>query len=168
MDRSEKRAFVSSFRETLKANDLVVVVRQKGLTVAEADQLRSQARSFEAGFKVVKNSLARLCINGTPCEALDSFFVGPTAIAFSKSPVAAAKAVVEFSKKNEKLQVVAGVLQGRLLDVPALKTLADLPSLEELRAQLLGVVMAPATRLAGVLGAPAQQLARVISAYAEK
>lgn len=168
MDRTQKEVFVSSFRDLLNTQSLIVVVQQIGLTVEETGRLRSRARAEGAGIKVVKNSLARRSIADTGCQALEGLLSGPTMLAFSQSPVGAAKAVVEFASKNEKLRIVGGILQGRLLEVKAIEALAKLPSLDELRAQLLSVVMAPATRLAGVLAAPAGQLVRVISAYSTK
>lgn len=168
MDRNQKEAFVSSFRELLNTQSLIVIVQQSGLTVEETRQLRTQVRAEGAGLKVVKNSLARRSIADTPYKALEDFLAGPTMIAFSQSPVGAAKAVVEFARKNDKLRIIGGMLQERSLDVKGVEALAKLPSLDELRAKLLSVLNAPATRLVGVLAAPAGQLARVISAYSRK
>jgi len=168
VDRNQKEAFVSSFRELLSIQSLVVIVQQSGLTVEETGRLRAQVRAEEAGLKVVKNSLARRSITDTNYEALDPFLLGPTMIAFSQSPVGAAKAIVEFANKNDKLRIIGGMLQERLLDVKGVEALAKLPSLDVLRAKLLSVLIAPATRLAGVLAAPAGQMVRVISAYSRK
>lgn len=168
MDRNQKEAFVGSLKELLSAQNLIVIAQQTGLTVEETGQLRAQVRAEGAGIKVVKNSLARRSIADTPHKDLDQLLSGPTMIAFSESPVGAAKAVVEFANKNDKLRVVGGVLQGKLLEAKAVEALAKLPSLDALRAKLLSILVAPATRLVGVLAAPAGQLARVISAYSRK
>jgi len=168
VDRSEKEKLVASLHKTLKSASLVVVTQQSGLTVAEASDLRRKMRAAGAGFKVAKNRLTRRALEGTSFRHLDSLFKGPTAIAYSADPVAAAKVVVEFSSKNEKLKVIGGGLGEKPLDQNAVKALATLPSLPELRAKLLGTIAAPATRLATVIRAPASQLARVIDAKAKK
>ena len=122
-------------------------------------------REAGAGFKVSKNRLTRLALEGTKFQALQPLMTGPTALAFSEDPVAAAKVCVEFAKQNEKLTIIGGALGEQLLDVNGVKALAKLPSLDELRGKLVGLLQAPATKVAGVLQAPAGQLARVISAY---
>lgn len=168
MDRSEKEKLVASLHETLKGASLVVVTQQSGLTVAEVSDLRRKMRAAGASFKVAKNRLTRRALEGTPFQHLGNLFKGPTAIAYSSDPVAAAKVAVEFSGKNEKLKVIGGGLGEKTLDQNAVKALATLPSLPELRAKLLGTIVAPATRLATVIRAPASQLARVIDAKAKK
>ena len=168
MDRSEKEKLVASLHGTLKDASLVVVTQQVGLTVAEVSDLRRKMRAAGASFKVAKNRLTRRALEGTPFQQLGPMFKGPTAIAFSRDPVAAAKVAVEFSGKNEKLKVIGGGLGDKMLDPTAIKALATLPSLPELRAKLLGTIVAPATRLATVIRAPASQLARVIDAKAKK
>ena len=168
MDRSEKEKLVASLHGTLKDASLVVVTQQVGLTVAEVSDLRRKMRAAGASFKVAKNRLTRRALEGTPFQQLGPMFKGPTAIAFSRDPVAAAKVAVEFAGKNEKLKVIGGGLGGKLLDQNAVKALATLPSLPEIRARMLGTIAAPATRLATVIRAPASQLARVIDAKAKK
>lgn len=168
MDRSEKEKLVASLHGVLKEASLVVVTQQAGLTVAEVTDLRRKMRAAGAGFKVAKNRLTRRALEGTPFRDLGSLFKGPTAIAYSRDPVAAAKVAVEFANKNEKLKVIGGGLGSKTLDQNAIKALATLPSLPELRAKLLGTIAAPATRLATVIRAPAAQLARVIDAKAKK
>lgn len=168
MERNEKEAFIASMRSHLECSSLVVLTRQSGLTVGETQALRSKVREVGAGYKVGKNTLTRLALSGTANEALGEHLRGPTALAFSSDPVAAAKATIDFAKDNEKLEVVCGVLNGQFLDAAAVSALAKLPSLDELRGKLIGVLQAPATKVAGVLQAPAGQLARVFSAYAEK
>ncbi len=168
MNREEKAQQIDALNQTLAATTLVVVTRQSGLTVAEVSDLRRKMRAGGASYKVTKNRLARLALKGTKFEGIDPLFVGPTAVAVSKDPVAAAKVAVDFAKDNEKLTIVGGALGEKLLDAEGVKALASLPSLDQLRAKLLGLLQAPATKIAGVLAAPAGQLARVLKAHSEK
>jgi large subunit ribosomal protein L10 len=156
---------VAELNETFGAVNLLVVTQNTGLTVAEVTDLRRQIRSAGASFKVTKNRLTRLALVGTKFEALQTLFTGPTAIAYSDDPVAAAKVCVEFAKKNAKLSLVGGALGEEVLDADGVTALAKLPSLDELRGKLIGTLQAPATKVAMVLQAPAGQLARVFSAY---
>ena len=165
MDRAQKEATVAGLNQTLGGVNLVVVTQQTGLTVYESMDLRRKVRAAGAGFKVTKNRLTRLALEGTKFQALQPLMTGPTALAFSEDPVAAAKVCVEFAKRNEKLTIIGGALGEQLLDVDGVQALAKLPSLDELRGKLVGLLQAPATKVAGVLQAPAGQLARVISAY---
>ncbi len=168
MDRSEKEKLVASLHKTLKDASLVVVTQQSGLTVTEVSDLRRRMRAAGAGFKVAKNRLTRRALEGTAFQHLGTLFKGPTAIAYSLDPVAAAKVAIEYANKNEKLKVIGGGLGDKTLDHNAVKALATLPSLPELRARLLGTIAAPATRLAAVIRAPAAQLARVVDAKAKQ
>jgi len=168
VDRSEKQQLISSLHQTLKTAELVVITQQSGLTVAEATNLRRQMRQAGAGYKVTKNRLARLALDGTQFEGLKSMFTGPTAIAYSKDPVAAAKVAVTYANSNNKLKIVGGAMGGQVLDPNGIKALATLPSLNELRAKIIGVISTPAQRIAAVLQAPGSQLARVLKAYASK
>ena len=168
MDRSHKEALVTTLHEQLSDTVCVVITHQTGLSVAEVTELRRQMRAAGASFKVTKNRLARIALTGTKFERLSSLFTGPTAIAFSRDPVAAAKVAVEFANKNEKLTVVGGSLGDQQLDAQGIKALATLPSLDQLRAKLLGLLQTPATRIASVLQAPGSQVARVLDAYARK
>lgn len=165
MDRAKKQAMVAELQETFESNNLVVLTHQSGLTVTEVSELRKQMREAGGSFKVTKNRLAKIALKGTKFEGMTDSFTGPTAIAVSKDPVAAAKIAVEFANKNEKLQIICGSLETEALDVDAVKFLAKLPSLDELRGKLVGMIQTPATRIAGVLQAPGAQLARVFSAY---
>lgn len=168
MDRSEKSSLVSSLRERFDGATLVVVTRQSGLTVAESTDLRRKMLQAGASYKVTKNRLTRLALEGTQFTKLADLFTGPTAIATSTDPVAAAKVAVDFAKTNEKLTIVGGALNDQVLDADGIKALATLPSLDALRGKLLGMIQTPATRIAGVLQAPAGQLARVLRAKADK
>lgn len=168
MDRSEKTQVVESLRDTLSEAAAVVVTQQSGLTVAEVTELRRRMRAAGAGFKVTKNRLARLAIAGTKFEGLGPMLTGPTAIALSTDPVAAAKVVVEYAKQNEKLKIVGGAFGSQVLDVDGVKALASLPSLEELRGKIVGILQTPAARMVGVLQAPGGQVARVLAAYARQ
>lgn len=168
MDRSGKEQLVSSLRQDLAEASLVIVAQQTGLTVSQVSDLRSQMREAGAKYKVAKNTLARLAIAGTENEPMTSLLSGPTALAYSKDPVAAAKVSIKFANTNDKFKVVGGSLDGKLLSAKEIETLSKLPPLDQLRAKIIGVISTPATRVAGVLQAPAGQLARVFSAYGNK
>lgn len=168
MDRAHKEQLVAELNSTLQEVALVVVTQQSGMTVAESTDLRRKMRAAGAGFKVTKNRLTKLALEGTKFKAVESLLTGPTAMAFSVDPVAAAKIAVEFADKNKKLVIVGGALGDQVLDVAGVTALAKLPSLDELRGKLVGLIQAPATKLAGVTQAPAGQLARVFSAYASR
>lgn len=168
MDRAAKETFIRDLKSHLEDVQVVVVTRQSGLSVAESTDLRNKMRDAGASYKVVKNTLARLALQDTKFEGISSHLKGPMALAYSKDPVAAAKVVADFSKKNEKLSIVAGALGDKTLDVSGVQALAALPSLDELRAKIIGVISAPAQKMVGILNAPASQLTQVISAYAKK
>lgn len=168
MDRTEKEAVVASMHRLFQEATTVVITHYSGMTVGQMVDLRDKMREAGAGFKVTKNRLTRRALDGTKFKGLDDLFTGPTAIAFSNDPVAAAKVAVNFAKTNEKLIIVGGAFGEQKLAADGVKALASLPSLDELRAKILGLLQAPATKVAGVLQAPAGQLARVFRAYAEK
>jgi large subunit ribosomal protein L10 len=168
VDRSEKEQLVSSLRQDLSESSLLIVAHQTGLTVAETLNLRRQMREAGAKFKVAKNTLVRLAITGTHNEGISTMLIGPTTLAYSKDPVAAAKVTMKFANSNDRFKVVGGSLDGKVLNAKDIETLSKLPSLDELRAKILGIITTPATRVAGVLQAPAGQLARVFSAYGKK
>ena len=168
MDRAQKQELTASLHQDLAETVCVVVTHQSGLTVAEVTQLRRQMLGAGARYRVTKNRLAKRALEGTPFEGLASLFTGPTAIAFSHDPVAAAKAAVEYANRNNKLTIVGGGLSGQVLDEAGVKALATLPSLDELRGRLIGLINAPATKLAVLLQTPGGQLARVLAAYSEK
>jgi large subunit ribosomal protein L10 len=154
VDRASKEELVAELRQSFTSAGVVVVTHYRGLTVAESTQLRIGMREVGASFKVTKNTLARLALQGTAFEGIIPLFNGPTAIAVSSDPVAAAKATMKFAKTNEKLVVLGGGIIGQTLDANGIKALADLPSLDELRGKLIGVLQAPASRIVGVLQAP--------------
>ena len=168
MDRTEKREFIAALGRVFAETSMVVVTRNQGLTVAEVSDLRRRMRASGATFKVTKNTLATIALDGTRFDGIKPMLKGPTALAWSQDPVAVAKAAVEFARINEKFVVVGGALGPQTLDANGIKALAELPSLDELRARLVGMIQTPATRIAGVLQAPAGQLARVFGAYAKK
>ena len=163
MDRSQKADSVAQLNAVFNEVGVVVITRNLGLTVAQSTALRGKMR--EAG--VAKNRLAKLAIKDTAYEGIADFLTGPTAIAASVDPVAAAKAVVDFAKTTDKIEIVGGSMGSQVLDVDGVKALASLPSLDELRARLVGLVQAPATKLAQLTTAPAAKLARVFGAYAK-
>lgn len=168
MDRAQKAELVSALHDTFAEIGVVVVTRNLGLTVAQSTDLRSKMRDAGASYKVTKNRLARIAVTGTAYEQLGNLLTGPTALATSGDPVAAAKVAVEFAKTNDKFEIVGGAMGETLLDVEGVKALASLPSLDELRAKIVGLVQAPATKVVQVIQAPAGQLARVFNAYATK
>jgi large subunit ribosomal protein L10 len=166
--RAEKAGVIDGLNAVFQDTGVVVVTHYQGLTVAEITELRGRMRAAGAAFRVTKNTLALRALDGTPFAAMASLFKGPTAIAFSKDLAAAPKIVSEFAKRNEKLQIVGGGLSGTLLDAASVRALAELPSLDALRARLIGLLNAPASRLVGVLQAPGGQIARVLHAHAER
>jgi large subunit ribosomal protein L10 len=168
MDRAQKAETVAGLAKTLTEVSVVVVTRNHGLTVAQASDLRNKMRAAGANYKVTKNRLARIAFDGTPYQPLGDLLTGPIGLATSTDPVAAAKVAVEFAKGNDKFEIVGGAMGATMLDVTGVKALAELPSLDELRARLVGVINAPATKLAQLATAPAAKLARVFGAYATK
>jgi len=168
LDRTEKREFVATLAGVFAETSFVLVAQNKGMTVAEVSDLRRRMRGAGATYKVAKNRLASLALDGTRFQGISPLLKGPTALAWSTDPVAVAKTAVEFAKTNEKFVILGGALGTQTLALDGVKALAELPSLDALRAQLVGLIQTPATRIAGVLQAPAGQLARVFGAYAKK
>jgi len=168
VDRAQKQKLVETLQQDLTGTACVVVTHQTGLGVDEVTQLRRQVRGAGASFRVTKNRLAKRALAGTAFESLSPLFTGPTAIAFSRDPVAAAKVVVEYANRNDKLTIIGGGLAGQQIDAAGIKELASLPSLDELRGKLIGLLQGPAARLATVLQAPAAQIVRIFAAYADK
>lgn len=168
MDRSQKTQAVAELNSTFNEVAVVVVTRNLGMTVKQSTDLRNKAREAGASYKVAKNRLAKIAIEGTDYAVLADLLTGPTALSYSTDPVAAAKVVTDFAKTNDKLEIVGGAMGSMLLDAEGVKALASLPSLDELRGKIVGLLQAPAAKLASITQAPAAQLARVFNAYAEK
>ncbi len=168
MDRAEKKAAVATLNEAFKATNVVVVAHYSGLTVAQMQTLRKQMKLAGASVKVAKNRLAKIALEGTDVASIASLLKGPTVIAFSGDPVAAPKVAVDFAKANERFVILGGSMGKTALDSNGVKALASLPSLDELRAKIVGLVQAPATKIAQVINAPAAKVARVVQAYASK
>jgi large subunit ribosomal protein L10 len=165
MDRSQKTEAIAELNAVFNEVGVVVVTRNLGLTVDQSTTLRGKMREAGASFKVAKNRLAKLALKNTDYVGLEDFLSGPTALAWSEDPVAAAKAAVEFAKTNDKLEIVGGSMGTQVLDEAGIKALASMPSLDELRGKIVGLVNAPATKIAQVVNAPAAKLARVFGAY---
>ena len=168
MDRAHKAEAIETLKGVFADSGAVVVTHYMGLTVAEMTDLRGRLRKEGATFKVVKNTLAQKALAGVAGEAGDALFKGPVGIAFGPDPVSAAKVVTQYAKDNEKFTVVGGLMGQQVLDKASIAALARLPSLDQLRAKLIGLLQAPATKIAGIMQAPAGQLARVVGAYAAK
>jgi len=168
VDKAEKAEVVSDLSKVFAESGSVVVAHYKGLTVAEMGDLRARMRAAGASFRVAKNRLSMRALQGTAVEAISHLFKGPTGIAFSKDPVAASKVAVAYAKDNSKLVILGGSVGATQLDANGVKALAELPSLDQLRGKIVGLLQAPATKLAGLMQAPGGQLARVIAAYSKK
>ena len=168
MDRAQKSEAIETLKGVFDGAGAVVVTHYMGLTVAEMTDLRGRLRKEGASLQVVKNTLAQKALAGSKGEAGDALFKGPVAIAYAPDPVSAAKVVTEYAKGNEKFTVVGAFMGDVILDKKGVGALATLPSLDQIRSSLIGLINAPATKIAGVLQAPAGQLARVFNAYASK
>jgi large subunit ribosomal protein L10 len=168
MDRSQKADAVAQLNAVFNEVGVVVVTRNLGMSVAQSTDLRNKVREAGASYKVAKNRLAKLAIADTDYDGIGDFLTGPTAIATSVDPVAAAKAVVDFAKTTDKIEIVGGAMGSQVLNADGIKALASMPSLDELRGKLVGLIQAPATKIAQLSTAPAAKLARVFNAYATK
>ena len=168
MDRAEKKELVGTLNALFKAANVVVVAHYSGLTVAQMQTLRRQMKQAGATVKVAKNRLAKIALDGTDVASIGSLLKGPTVIAYSSDVIAAPKVATDFAKANEKFVILGGAMGTTALDPNGVKALASLPSLDELRAKLVGLLVAPATKLAQLANAPAGKLARVVQAYAKK
>ncbi len=168
MDRSQKAESVAQLNATFNEVGVVVVTRNLGLSVAQSTDLRAKMREAGASYKVAKNGLARLAIADTDYSGIGDMLTGPTALASSVDPVAAAKVAVDFAKTNDRLEIVGGSMGTQVLDAEGIKALASMPSLDELRGRLVGLINAPATKIAQLSTAPAAKLARVFGAYGAK
>jgi large subunit ribosomal protein L10 len=168
VDRAAKRELVATLNDVFSNTAVVVVAHYKGLTVADMQKLRAQMKQAGATVKVAKNRLAKIALEGTDVASISDLMKGPTLVAYSNDPVAAPKVAVDFAKGNEKLVILGGAMGKTTLNPDAVKALATLPSLDELRARLVGLINAPATKIAQVVNAPAAKLARVFGAYAKR
>ena len=168
MEKAEKSQLVASLNTVFKNSAVVVVAHNNGLTANQVLDLRNKMAAAGATIRVAKNSLTKLALEGTDAKGITGLFTGPTMLAFANDPVAAPKVAADFAKIHEKFVLLGGVLGTTMMDATAVKALASLPSLNDLRGKLLGMIQTPATRIAGVVAAPAGQLARVLNAYATK
>jgi large subunit ribosomal protein L10 len=168
VDRAEKRELVTELNGVFASAGTVVVAHYAGITVAQMNDLRTKMREAGGTVKVAKNRLAKIALKGTPSEGMQDLFNGQTLIAYSDDPIVAPKVASDFAKGNDNLVILGGAMGTTNLDADAVKALATLPSLDELRAKLVGMISTPATRIAQVVSAPAAQLARVVGAYAQK
>ena len=168
MDRSQKADLVTELKQVFTETSVVVVTRNLGLSVAQSTDLRLKMRDAGAQFKVAKNRLALIALEGSKYSPIGDLLTGPTALATSIDPVAAAKVAVDFAKTTDRFEIVGGAMGETILDVKGIKALAALPSLDQLRATLIGLVQAPATKIARTVAEPGAQLARVFGAYAAK
>lgn len=168
VDRAQKAEVIGGLNTEFSKAGVVVVARYQGMTVADMMKLRSQMRAVGASFKVSKNRLARRATEGTMAKPIEGLLKGPTGIAFSDDPIAAPKVAVDYAKTNAKFVILGGVVGTTFIDAEGVKALASLPSLNELRATIAGMLLQPATKIARILQAPGGQIARVISAHAKK
>tara|TARA_Y100000741_G_scaffold238056_1_gene182220 strand:- start:378 stop:890 length:513 start_codon:yes stop_codon:yes gene_type:complete len=167
VNRSEKKEFVQKLKDEIDSSSSVIVAHYSGLTVEESEQLRAEMRSNGAKFKVTKNRLTKLALEQTQFKDIADLFTGPTAIAFSDDPVAPAKVAVSFEKKLEKFKIIGGGYDGEKIDLEKINFLATLPSIDELRGKIIGLISAPAQNIALIVKEPASQMARLVSAKSE-
>ncbi len=167
MNRAEKQAEIEELKQRFENSEIIVITHNDGLTVKQVSQLRNEMRAGGASYKVAKNTLVKIALKGTRFEAISSLFAGPTAIASSKDP-GVAKIAQKFAKDNEKLRIVGGAMGDKVLDAKAVEILSKLPSLDELRSKICGLLVAAPTKLVGVLQAPARNLVGVTVAYGAK
>jgi large subunit ribosomal protein L10 len=168
MDRAQKAEQVAALKQTFNETQVVVITRNLGMTVAQSTALRNRMREVGASYKVTKNTLTLIALEGTTYASIGDMLTGPTALATSKDPVAAAKAAVDFAKTTDKFEIVGGAMGDTVLDVAGVRALAELPSLDQLRATIVGLIQAPATKIARTISEPGAMLARVFGAYATK
>lgn len=168
MDRAQKEKMVEELGQIFDSSGVVVVARYEGLTVADMQDLRARMRDVGGSVRVAKNKLAKIALEGKPCESIADYLTGMTVLAYSEDPVAAAKVVQEYSKGNDKLVILGGAMGDSALDVAGVKAVAAMPSREELIASIVGCIGAPASNIAGAIGAPASNIASVLSTIEEK
>ena len=168
MDRAQKSEQVAQLKQTFSETSVVVVTRNLGMTVAQSTALRNRMRDAGASFKVTKNTLTLIALEGTQYAGIGEMLTGPTGLATSPDPVAAAKVAVDFAKTTDRFEIVGGAMGDTVLDLAGVRALAELPSLDQLRATIVGLIQAPATKIARTINEPGAQLARVFGAYAAK
>ena len=168
MKRSDKNDFVQNMKDELKGSNSIIVAHYDGLSVSETDSLRKEMRNNGAKFKVTKNRLTKIALADTPYESIADLFVGPTAIAYSSDPVAPAKVSVIFEKKLENFKIIGGSYDGKKIDIDKINFLASLPSFDQIRGILLGLLNSPAQKIASIVQAPAGQLARLVNARSDQ
>ena len=168
MDRAQKSEQVAQLKQTFSETQVVVVTRNLGMTVAQSTSLRNRMRDAGASYKVTKNTLTLIALEGTQYAPIGDMLTGPTALATSSDPVAAAKVAVDFAKTTDRFEIVGGAMGDTVLDVSGVRALAELPSLDELRARIVGLIQAPATKIVRTINEPGAMLARVFGAYAAK
>lgn len=168
MNRDDKIKFVNDMKQNLASSNSLIIVHYQGLSVEDISALRAEVHKAGISFQVVKNKLMKIAIKDTNFSELSTHFTGPVGVALSSDPVIVAKTIVDFANDNEKLKIIAGMIDKKSINESQIKSLAKMPSLDELRAKLIGLISAPATRIATVLSAPATKVARVMSAYSSK
>ena len=168
MDRAQKEQLVEELGHIFESSGVVVVAHYEGLTVAEMQDLRARAREADASVRVAKNKLAKIALEGKPCESIGEYLTGMTVLTYSEDPVAAAKVAQSFSKENDKLVILGGAMGDNALDVAGVKAVSEMPSREELIASIVGCIGAPASNIAGAIGAPASNIASILSTIEEK
>ena len=168
MNRDQKEIFIKNIKTIVDDNSLVLVFHYRGMSMNEMTDLRVQSFNSGCKIKVTNNRLAKLALKETNKVDLSDFFDGPTAIAYSNDPVSLTKLLVEFAKNNNNLVVLGGIMDNEILSVEKIEILSKLPSLEEIRAKLIGLISSPAQKIASVLTAPSGDLARVFNAYSSK
>ncbi|KFE33469.1 50S ribosomal protein L10 [Thioclava atlantica] len=168
MDRAQKEKVVEELGQIFASSGVVVVAHYEGMTVADMQDLRSRMREAGGSVRVAKNKLAKIALEGQPCESIAEYLTGMTVLSYSEDPVAAAKVVVKYAKDNEKLEILGGAMGDSALDVAGVKAVADMPSREELIAQIVSAIGAPASNIAGAVGAPASNIASILSTIEEK
>lgn len=168
MDRAQKEKVVEELGQIFASSGVVVVAHYEGMTVANMQDLRARMREAGGSVRVAKNKLAKIALEGQPCESIAEFLTGMTVLSYSEDPVAAAKVVVKYAKENEKLSILGGAMGDSALDIAGVKAVADMPSREELIAQIVSQIGAPASNIAGAVGAPASNIASILSTIEEK
>ena len=168
MDRAQKEKVVEELGQIFESSGVVVVAHYEGMTVAEMQDLRAKMREAGGSVRVAKNRLAKIALQGQPCESIADYLTGMTVLSYSEDPVAAAKVIDEYAKGNDKLVILGGAMGDTALDPEGVKAVAKMPSREELIASIVGCIGAPAANLAGAIGAPASNIASILSTIEEK